>query len=174
MMLFGGCDGLESVQQANTRSSMAQQEKLWEELSSPDSEFSETMEALIPDSLKTESAKKKQIKGFGELAESMREIVKMSEYTIKWNVRFGYIGIFIAIFYFLGGLSLLLKKSFSINLATAILVLDTLFIIAQAIVFAMDSESGFMVQNAAIFSLFGIVLNVILLSVIWTSDRSAF
>ena len=49
------------------------------------------------------------------VTESMQEIFALSEFSKKWIVRFGILGILIAMVYILSGVFLLVKRSFSIN-----------------------------------------------------------
>ena len=174
MMLFGGCDGMESISQANTRESYQTQKELLDGLGQPDSDLSKLMESFLPDSVKADSAATKGLQQFGEMAKSMGAMVEMSEYSITWNVRFGYIGIFMALIYFIGGMFLLVKRPFSIRLVLGVLVANILFLMVQTIVLSLDDASGSMIQHANSASWIGVVIDLILIVFVATADHSAY
>ncbi len=89
-------------------------------------------------------------------------------------MRFGYIGIVISLLYALGGILLLTPKRFSIKVVYAALILSILFSVTQTIVLTSDSESGFIAMSKGFSQIFGIIVDIILLSVVFASDKEVY
>ena len=152
MILLGGCSPLSDYSQINTKENIADQQEIMEKISeNGDSEE------------------------FGEIAESMMDMMKMSEYTQTWLVRFGYIGLVISLLYVLAGIFLINPKPFSIKLAYAALILSAVATIAQLVVLNMDEEANQLMSLGNSFSSgFGIFIDLILLVIVGSADKSRF
>lgn len=92
----------------------------------------------------------------------MREFV-LSDFERTWNIRFVYIGLLVWFIFIVGGIFLLIKKSYSVKFAYVAITLSILFFIIQCIVF---------VPNSAV--LFGLLVGFVLLIVLSVSDKTAF
>jgi hypothetical protein len=174
MMLFGGCDGIQSVQQTKTRNLLHLQQNVINNFASPDSGFSSVIQSFIPDSLRSDSAAVDQLTSIQKMSKKMGDMFQMSEYSIKWTERFGYIGLVIAFFYMIGGVFLMVKRPFSIKLAATVLIVNALFVITQRVVLGMDSASASAVQEVTSVSLFGIVIDLVLLVFVLTADNTVY
>lgn len=126
------------------------------------------------DSLIKESGEEEH--GFfgGDPKESVEKMLNLSEFTKTWIVRFGYIGVIVSLLYALSGIFLLTPKSFSIKFVYAILILSILLSVTQTIVLTSDSESGFIAMSKGFSQIFGIIIDIILLSVVFASDKEVY
>ena len=80
-------------------------------------------------------------------------------------VSFGYIGLFLSLFYILAGVFLLLHRKESIRIAVAMIGISILFILIQSIVLFTMGES-YMIKLSGSFGFVGIIAHLILLTVI--------
>jgi hypothetical protein len=98
------------------------------------------------------------------------DVFNMSEHTKKWMIRFGYIGIVVALIYAAGGLFLLIMKPFSINLAYIALGVSIIYALARAITLATDA-GDLITLSSYVESGISIVIDIILILVIFSSDK---
>ncbi|WP_456461301.1 hypothetical protein [Reichenbachiella sp.] len=166
LMLFGGCSVTKSIQAINVSDILEIQSQMMEKMSQ--SSLGESTDSLAV------SSSDKQLEAFRGMAAGMQEMFKMSEFTKIWTIRFGYLGILVAIAYVLSGIFLMLKKPFSIKLAYGALIFSIVFSAIQSIVLASDSTGGWISKSAGFGNSFGIILDLILLVVIVAMDKSAF
>ncbi len=163
LMLFGGCSVTKSIQAINMPDMLEMQTKMMEKMTQSSS----------TDSI-TNNSVNEQAEVFQGMAEGMQEMFAMSEFTKTWTVRFGYLGIIVAIAYIFSGIFLMVRRDFSIKLAYGALVLSMIFSVIQSMVLASDSSGGFISKAAGFGNSFGIILDLILLVVIVAMDKSAF
>lgn len=180
MIIFGGCSVINDIQAISMPSIIEKQKELiskeieedeqWEEeeistdttaINDADS-LSEDRYQLEDDS--TQLARKKEA----------MEVLNIPEFTKTWIVRFGYIGIVSSLLYILGGVFLLVRKSFSIKLAYTALIVSILCSGAGAAVLTSGSSSGLIALTTGLTQLFGVLIDIVLLAVIFASDKEAY
>jgi len=168
MIVFGGCSVLNDLQAINLPA------KLEEKMIPLESKTAESKEnssdTLTSKQDTVQLAKRKAEKR--EKMEKARQALPIPETTKLWIVRFGYIGFFISIIYTLAGVFLLIPKKFSIKLAYGALVLSIAFSAVKTIVLTSSgSSSGVIALTMGATQLFGIILDIILLSVIFSAEN---
>lgn len=175
MMLAGGCSVNSSLQSINSPKMLDMQKKMFDD-------FSKGLDAYQQDSIKNiseDSAASEQVKTpdqliFENLGKNMIPLFEVSDFTKLWMVRFGYIGIFVWLLYILGGLFLLIIKPFSLKLTYTALGLGIIFNIIKYLVLTTDPSSGFLSMAAGMSQIFGIIVHIIFLIVIVSSDKTAY
>jgi hypothetical protein len=194
LILFGGCSVTKSIQATKVPDILAMQQKMMEKMST-DTSTSDSLSNLLDslgnslDSLSNSSGRISNSldslssstfkdapnpEMFENLAEGMKEMFAMSEFAKTWTVRFGYIGIFVAFLYILSGVFLLLKKEFSIKLVYVALATSIAFGIIESAVLASDTGSGLISKTMGVGNIFGIIIDIILLIVVATADKTAY
>ena len=98
------------------------------------------------------------------------DVFNLSEHTKKWMVRFGYIGIVVALIYAAGGLFMLIMKPFSIHLAYAALIISIVYALARAITLANDA-GDLITLSSYVESGISVVIDIVLILVIFSSDK---
>jgi hypothetical protein len=83
-------------------------------------------------------------------------------------------GLVSAALYIVGGIFLLVRKNFSIKLAYTVLIVSIITSAAQAIVLTSGSSSGIIALTTGLGQLVGIALDIILIAVIFASDKEAY
>jgi len=111
---------------------------------------------------------------FGGRKEPVEKIMELTPFTKKWIVNFGYIGLFASVLYILGGVFMLVKRNFSIKLAYAVLAISILTSGAQAGFLTSSSSSGVIALSMGLSQLGGIVIDIVILAVIFSSDKEAY
>jgi hypothetical protein len=111
---------------------------------------------------------------FGNHKESIEKFLELTPFTKTWIVRFGYIGLLASAFYILGGVFLLVKRNFSIKLAYTVLAISILTSGAQAAVLTSGSATGVIALTTGLAQLAGVIIDIILLAVIFSSDKEAY
>lgn len=111
---------------------------------------------------------------FDEKQKKVDEMLKLSDFSKTWIVRFGYVGVFSAVLYILGGIFLLVRKSFSIKLAYAVLIFSILSSAVQAAVLTSGESSGIIALSTGLSQLLGVVVDIILIAIIFASDKEAY
>lgn len=111
---------------------------------------------------------------FEETEKKVEEAMRLPEFSKIWIVRFGYIGVFSAVLYVLGGIFLLVKRNFSIKLAYAVLIVSILTSGAQLAVLTSSSSSGIIALTTGLGQILGIIIDILLMSVIFASDKEAY
>lgn len=175
MIVFGGCGALNDIKAISMPEQLVKQKELIkdkieeEKASEQDSVSTEDMDSLPA----TTAEDKEEILFFGK-KQSVEEMLDLSEFTKTWIVRFGYIGAFVSLLYILGGVFLLVRKTFSIKLVYAALVISILCSGAQAAVLTSSSSSGIIAITTGLSQIFGIIIDIILLAVVFSSDKEAY
>ena len=194
LMLFGGCSLTKSVQKITMTTLLESQEELFGNFENISiSVDNSTLDSLATISISsdststtdntTDSTSSEPIQEFkinidsnlvSDFTVNMNQALFGSEYTKKWILRFGYIGIFVALIYFLGGLFLLIKRSFSIKLAYLALILSIVFSLTQRIVFLFDDSGGLVSELFGVGFIFSLLIDIVLLIVLSSGDKSAY
>ena len=174
MIVFGGCSVMGDFQ------AIYLPEKFEEEMAKAKIKMEEEKEEAI-DSVALESADSitraeaiEDAERFEEKRKDFEEVTNISEFTKTWIIRFGYIGIFVSLLYIAGGVFLLVKQNFSIKLAYAALVVSILCSGMQAAILTSGESSGPIGLFAGVSQIIGIIIDVILLAVIFASDKEAY
>ncbi len=111
---------------------------------------------------------------FTEISKQMKEMMKVSDFSMKWIVRFGYVGIIIALVYLSGGLFLIAKNSFSISMAYFALSLNIVFSIVKTLVLSSDTSNSLMAMGYRYGEIFSLILDVVFIVIIFTSNKEAY
>ena len=169
LMLFGGCSVIKNTESIALPYTM----KMIKKMSFP-------IPPGVTDSLSQASnGGNKQFENddcIKETFDHMQEALAPSEYILKWTVRFGYIGLVISIIYILSGVFLLIKRRFSIQLVYIALIISIVFNGIVSFVLALDPFDvfGFMVEPTIMASLFGIIIDIILMIAFFSIDKSSY
>lgn len=89
--------------------------------------------------------------------------LSLSGFERAWNIRFVYIGLPIWFLFIVSGIFLLIKKTYSIKLSYMAITFSVLFYISQFFVFTANSNV-----------LFALLINLVLLVVLFVSDKTIF
>lgn len=128
---------------------------------------SSNAEDTISDAKDTSNRDMKSVKDmFGSMLD-------LQESTIKKMIAFGYIGLIFSFLLVLGGVFLLIKKSFSIKLAYAVLGANMLFSLTRWVMLSGEGGTLLALGNSlgAAFSIFTCIILVV---VIVSSDKSHY
>ncbi len=175
MMLFGGCSITGDLQSINSPNMLEMQHKMMAGMTGEtDTIEMDSIGLDINNTIGNSNSGSSEQQAFKNMAKTMKEMFYVSEFTKKWMVRFGYIGLFFSILYVFAGIFLLVKKTFSIKLAYLALALSILFSVIQAIVLSSDSSGGYISLTSGFSQIFGIIIDIILLVVILVSDKTAY
>ena len=175
MIVFGGCGALNDIKAISMPEELAKQKELMkdkmkeERSASQDSPGTESTDSIA----NTTTENEEEISFFGK-KQSVDEILDLSEFTKTWIVRFGYIGAFVSLLYMLGGVFLLVRKPFSINLVYAALVISIFCSGAQAAVLTSSSSLGIIAITTGLSQIFGIIIDIVLLAIVFSSDKEAY
>lgn len=177
MIFFGGCGALNDIRAISMPEQLAEQKELMKSRMEKEKQKKLTEQDSVSttetDSVSTTAEDDKEIDFFGK-KQSLDEILELPEFTKTWIVRFGYIGAVVSFLYLLGGVFLLVRKSFSIKLVYAALVLSILCSGAQAAVLTSSASSGVIAITTGLSQIFGILIDIVLLAVVFSSDKEAY
>lgn len=180
-LLIAGCGGLDNITEMNADQIVEFQSDILEEI---DSETSE--ENVELDSIQLDSSAQERLSMFGDsivkdsannvdVKETLKGIMKISDYRLKWMRSFAYIGLVISCLFAISGIFFLARRKFTIQLAIATLALSLVVGIFQFIIFRADTESGKMISNMANIEVYwSIFLDIILLVSIMVLDKSYY
>lgn len=177
MIIFGGCSVLNNIQSINLPAKL--DEKKAELHKKIEEEKENTTDSLIvteaiDSSTLGESGGEKKYKAEKKF-DLAKNALDMPESTKTWIVRFGYMGILVAIIYCLGGLFLLVPKNFSIKLAYGVLILSIGFTAAKTItLLSPGAASGVIALTMGGAQLFSVIIDIVLLSIIFSSDKDFY
>lgn len=179
MMLFGGCGALNDIQLIQSDKILAIQEDIVSNMSKK-IEQQEQNDA-ISDTLENSSDKEtgtiiinNDTIDTNNIEESIGKLIHISDYMKKWMVRLGYIGLIVSTIYFLGGLFLIVIKEWSIQLAYFALTLSIVFGLFQIFINSQDDSSSLVNWASNIGYYFSIGADIILLAVVFASDKSEY
>jgi hypothetical protein len=175
IVLFGSCGVSNNLQSINTPKMLEAQQEMMKNMSKGfNSPKLDSLDQNRPDSLADYSTNPEANEAFDEMSETMTNMFQMSEFTQRWTVRFGYIGVVVSLIYILGGVFLFVIKPFSIQLAYGALILSIIFGITQTIVLTMEPSSGFVALASGYSKIFGVVIDIVFLIVVATADKTAY
>lgn len=113
--------------------------------------------------------------GYVDIETTMKDQFYISEYRSTWMKRFAYIGLFISIFFVIGGIMLLAGKKYVIPIVLTVLALSLAANLFEIIVFAADKETGnFMGKITTIGTYFSMAIDVFLLILVMVFEKSFF
>lgn len=188
MIIFAGCTAKDSLQSISMPAVLESSPEIIEEAFRQEGVSQDSIDALLQriDSLKTSASNidslysEEDVEGMSSnnsiekfVLRNLGDVFNMSEYTKTWMIRFGYIGLFVALIYLLGGVFLLVVKPFSIKFAYAALGVSIVYMIAQIAVIAPsagDLISFGMYAEGGV----SILIDIILILVIFSSDKYVY
>jgi hypothetical protein len=113
--------------------------------------------------------------GYVDMGSTMKNQFYISEYRSTWMRRFAYIGLFISIFFLVGGIMLLAGKKYVIPIVLTVLSLSIAANLFEIIVFAADKETGnFMGKITSIGSYLSMAVDVFLLILVMVFEKAFF
>jgi len=172
MIVLGGCSVMNDIKSITLPVILEKQKSLMTKKMHEARTHAQDSVATKLDSVATADDDREE--SFDKKQKKVDEMLKLSEFSKTWIVRFGYIGVFSAVLYLVGGIFLLVRKSFSIKLAYAVLIISILSSAAQAVVLTSGQSSGIIALSTGLSQLFGIVIDIILMAVIFSSDKEAY
>lgn len=178
MIVLGGCSVMNDVkairlpEDLEKAMSIMKKEKREPKLNKQDSITLEGIDSLS--AIQENEAEEDSISFGGSGKQSVEEFLLLTDFTKTWIVRFGYIGLLSAVLYILGGVFLLVRRNFSITLAYGVLIFSILSSGAQAAMLTSGSSSGIIAITTGLGQLLGILIDIILLAVIFASDKDAY
>jgi len=172
MIMFGGCSVLNSVQIINLPDKLEEKKvEIHHKMDKSTAEVNDSVAVVATDSLITESVPS----GKKEKLEKAEKILQLSEFSKTWMVRFGYIGIIVALIYMTSGFFLMKPKRFSIKLAYGALILSIAYCATQTVVLtSAGSSAGTIALITGASKIISIIIDIILLSVVFASDKEAY
>jgi hypothetical protein len=177
MIVLGGCSVMNDIKSVRLPEDLEKAMSIIKKKQrAADAIQEDSVEIVINDSLFVAEEKEaiEDSISFGNHKESLEDMLKLTDFTRTWIVRFGYVGLFSAGLYILGGIFLLVRRSFSINLAYGVLIVSILSSGAQVAVLTSGSSSGFLALTTGLSQLLGILIDIILMAVIFSSDKEAY
>jgi len=194
MLLFGGCGALSKVGDIKTPEMMELVNETIEEAeanskANTDSEIEEEEEGdSIQQTKVTELTddEKKILEMFSDSVEvdsmqnvdfetTMKNSFKFSEYRQTWMVRFGYMGLVVALLFLIGGIMLLASRKYTIPVVLTTLAVSLAFGILQLAIYAADVGTGKMIGNLSSIGIyFSIALDIVFLIIVMVCDKTYF
>ncbi len=111
---------------------------------------------------------------YNNVATTLYEILDVPDLTLKWFVRFGYIGLLFSILKMVAGAFLMVKRSFSYIFALSILILTFGLNIIQFMIFDSDYTGGFLSLLVGYSQLIFAIFNLILIVIMLASDKTSY
>lgn len=105
--------------------------------------------------------------------DQMNTMVKITAAGGQWMMIFGYLGIFITIFYIIGGAKLLTPKPQNYNFGKYALIAFIAYNVIEGIVL-LSMNTGFLIRAMLTYSGIGLVFDVTLLIILLSSDKTAY
>ena len=194
MLLFGGCGALSKVGDIKTPEMMELVNETIEEAeaNSKANTDSETEEEEVGDSIQQTKVteltddEKKMLEMFSDSVEvdsmqnvnfetTMKNSFKFSEYRQTWMVRFGYMGLVVALLFLIGGIMLLASRKYTIPVVLTTLAVSLAFGIFQLAIYAADVGTGKMIGNLSSIGIyFSIALDILFLIIVMVCDKTYF
>jgi len=171
LILFGGCSVTKNIQSINMPEILEMQQKIMKNMAGGKNDNSSDSLSIVSGTYKNEIPNADLFKN---MSQGMQEMFSISEFSKIWTVRFGYIGLFVAIIYILSGVFLLIKRKFSIKLVYFALILSIVFSWIQSLVLASDSSGGILAKTASFGNIFGIIIDIILIVIVVSMDKSTY
>jgi Na+-translocating ferredoxin:NAD+ oxidoreductase RnfD subunit len=182
MIVFGGCGAINDIRSISMPEKLEEgKEKIKIKADKKALQDSTAIAALDStetagaDSIAATSdgdADKADIPFFGK--KSQEEILTLSEFSKTWIVRFGYIGAVVSLIYLVGGIFLLVRRVFSIKIVYAALAISILCAGAQTSILTSTAAGDFMSKMVGLSQLPSILIDIVLLAVVFASDKDAY
>lgn len=177
MIVFGGCSVMNDIKSITLPTILEKQKALMEEkmkeARTHQMEEDSIANASADSTARAEDGDEEE-ESFEEKEKKVEKALKLPEFSKLWIIRFGYVGLVSAILYAIGGIFLLVKRPFSIKLAYTVLLISILTSGAQAAVLFSRESSGMIALSTGLSQVVGVVADIILIAVIWTSDKEAY
>jgi len=179
MLFVAGCGALDNFSDLNADQILQVQSEVLDEM---ENEF----EGQDADTIRIDSATQKRLTVFGDsivkdsannvdVKETIKNMIKISDYRIKWIKNFAYIGFVICILFAISGIFFLSQRRYTIQLALSVLASSLVVGVFQFIVFRADTGSSKMISNLANFEVYwSIFLDTILLITLMVLDKSYY
>jgi len=173
---IGGCGSINSIKLINADKTTAIANEV---LSDIDSESNNQTNPIDSNELKIlsmfgDSIYKDSLQNV-DIAKTLKSFIHISEYRIKWMLRFGIIGLILGLCFIVSGIVFFSRKTFTVPLALLVLVLGIALGIFKLMVYASDSTTGKMInmgENVSIY--FGLFFYTLLLIVLMVIDKSYY
>ena len=195
MMLIGGCGIKNDIQYINIRSMLAMKDKFMNKIDASIEKEKDSLAAISPDVVAVDTLTMDTIseeaeddfvntdtsaidingekKDINEVKDMIEGFLDVPEETIQWMIRLGYIGLFFSVLFLVGGLFLLIKKDFSIQLAYTVLGANIAFSIFKWIMLSGKGGSMLAISNS-IGAAFSIIITIIVGIIIVSCDKSHY
>ena len=195
MMLIGGCGIKNDIQYINIRSMLAMKDKFMNKIDASIEKEKDSLAAVSPDAVAVDTLTMDTIseeaeddfvntdtsaidingekKDINEVKDMIEGFLDVPEETIQWMIRLGYIGLFFSVLFLVGGLFLLIKKDFSIQLAYTVLGANIAFSIFKWIMLSGKGGSMLAISNS-IGAAFSIIISIIVGIIIVSCDKSHY
>jgi len=179
MLFVAGGGALDNFSDLNADQILQVQSEVLDEM---ENEF----EGQDADTIRIDSATQKRLTVFGDsivkdsannvdVKETFKNMIKISDYRIKWTKKFAYIGFVICILFAISGIFFLSQRRYTIQLALSVLASSLVVGVFQFIVFRADTGSSKMISNLANFEVYwSIFLDIILLITLMVLDKSYY
>ena len=195
MMLIGGCGIKNDIQYINIRSMLAMKDKFMNKIDASIEKEKDSLAAVSPDAVAVDTLTMDTIseeaeddfvntdtsaidingekKDINEVKDMIEGFLDVPEETIQWMIRLGYIGLFFSVLFLVGGLFLLIKKDFSIQLAYTVLGANIAFSIFKWVMLSGKGGSMLAISNS-IGAAFSIIISIIVGIIIVSCDKSHY
>ncbi|MBC7885173.1 MAG: hypothetical protein H7X99_06840 [Saprospiraceae bacterium] len=192
MMLIGGCGIKTDLQSINIREILALKDKIITKIENDNNAEEDTIDTettdtslintdtlqTINDTVSVTDTTLANNNGEDddneEVKEIFDEVFHLSDEMTERIILFGYIGLFFSLLYILGGLFLLIKRSFSINLAYAVVGVNIVFSIVRWTMLSGDEMNKMLSIANSVGSALSIIVSIIVLVIIVSNDKSAY
>jgi len=192
MLLFGGCGALSKVGDIKTPEMMELVNETIDEAeanskANTDSEIEEEGDSIQQTKVtELTDDEKKILEMFSDSVEvdsmqnvdfetTMKNSFKFSEYRQTWMVRFGYMGLVVALLFLIGGIMLLASRKYTIPVVLTTLAVSLAFGILQLAIYAADVGTGKMIGNLSSIGIyFSIALDIVFLIIVMVCDKTYF
>lgn len=172
MIIFGGCSLRNDLQSINLPGELEKQKVIIHDAIEEKVETDSVAPAQM-DSLDT--PEEDGIEAFKDPKKIVEDVLTLSEFTKTWMVRFGYIGVGVSLLYILSGIFLLTPRKLSIPITYTALIVSIAVSGIQAVVLTSSgSASGLIALTSGFSQIFGIIIDIILLSIVFASDKEAY
>lgn len=195
MMLIGGCGIKNDIQYINIRSMLAMKDKFMNKIDASIEKEKDSLAVVSPDAVAVDTLTMDTIseeveedvvntdtsaidingekKDINEVKDMIEGFLDVPEETIQWMIRLGYIGLFFSVLFLVGGLFLLIKKDFSIQLAYTVLGANIAFSIFKWVMLSGKGGSILAISNS-IGAAFSIIISIIVGIIIVSCDKSHY
>lgn len=192
MLLFGGCGALSKIGDIKTPEMVDLMNESFEEIEANAKEDMDEETLEVRDSMRKKNVnelsedEKKMMELFSDSIQvdsmqnvdfesTMKSAFNISEYRQTWMVRFGYIGLAVAILFLIGGIMLLASRKYTIPVVLSVFAISMAFGIFQLVIYAADTETGKMIGKLGSIGIyFSIALDIIFLIMVMVFDKTFF